>query len=451
MSAPVAVLVAIASLAGCAAAGWAADAALGLFRGLTSAARWPLRALTALAALYVATVSLPFAAVAAVGATALAARARRRASPAAPAAEMGGAPASRALGVLLVGWVALANVRPLTPLYWDEFVWTTKAAIEARGGWGALRTAALSGGTDVFPAGYPLLWSLAPAWLVRDAGLAALTVAFLVMKLLLAQTFVHVAKARLLGWRRELLAGIAVVAAAPLVFVHAGAFYGELSVGLLAATLLAALASSDEDAPIALPVVLAIVLVGCKDEGLAHVLVAAGSAVAASAIARRGAPDASAVRAASATVVAAALVFGAWRLVLARAGVHNLDHRVSAPHVGALPAIAVIGARDALDPLSWGALWPACAASVGFVAWRARASTARVAPVIAFALAPVAQLGALTVALACGPDRLRAFALAGTLTNRWFVQMAPTAALAIAGALRSAGAFGSRSDGVGPR
>lgn len=426
---------ALASLAGLTALGWGLDVALRLFGGVPRAVRWPVRALAAIVALYLAVLWPPLLAIALAGAVVRAARAPRLAgAPPDPPTKV------TAVALPFGAWLALALARPLSPVYWDEFVWATKAGIEARGGWGALRAAALAGNVDVFPAGYPLLWSLAPAWLVRDDALASLTAAFLVCKLLVLAIFVATIAAAVRSMRRELVNGLAVMAAAPLVFVHAGAFYGDLSVGLLSATLLVALTRGEPRWPTPLPIAIAIALVGCKDEGLAHVAVVTGSAVAASALARRGAPDGTCARQAAATMGAAVLAFATWRIMLARAGITDLDHRLSAPNVGALPSIGAVGLRDALDPRSWGVLWPACVVGIGVVAWTARHRDLRDTPererAVAFALAPVAHVVVLAAALACGPERVRAFALAGTLISRWLIQLAPTAALAIAGALQ---------------
>lgn len=444
MSTAVAAAVALGSLAALTVMGLALDLGLRLFPGIPAAARWPLRTMTAVAALYLATLSP--AVVAGTGLAAWFSRTTRLPpATATPPQPLGWA--GRVGAVVLAGWALAALARPLGPLYWDEFVWTTKAAIEARGGWGALKAAALVPGTEVFPSGYPLLWSLLPAWTVRRADPIALTTGFQASKLLVMATFVGTAVTRLAPDRRSLLLAMGVTVTAPLLFVHARSTYADLPVGLLAASLLLSLSPPSQGPawPATAPVVLALVLVGFKDEGLAHVLAVTFAAAVASAVAHRPwATGATAViRAALAAAFAGGAAFALWRLQLWEHGVADADHRLTAPAFGAVPAMFGLAIGEAVDLVTWGVLWPAVLAAVVWLAVRTRGMAAdprEHAHLVLLALG--GQVAILGAALICGPERVRAFALAGTVVNRLLVQLAPVATLVLAAALLPAARTG---------
>jgi hypothetical protein len=326
----------------------------------------------------------------------------------------------------------------LTPLAWDEFVWLSKAQIEARGGFGALTAAALEPGHEVFPAGYPLLWSLLPGWLSPSPQLLPLTIAFGVGKWLCFGAFGLTLAASGLWpphprtrWTALACGALGLAFAAPLFLVHARLVYADAPVGLLAAALaLSLLARGQEGSrlPFFTPAALAIVLSGFKDEGTGHVVAVACAAWAFGPRGLRG-PALSAVGASLAT-------FATWRVLLAQQGLSNADHSLGRLTLKALFPLTNTFVAEALDPLSWGILWPLTAAAAALLLVVPRFGSPDLAnpqsrPARFLAAAWCLQVGVLLGALLVGPERVRLFAWNGTLLNRLLVQVTPTAALVL--------------------
>ena len=369
-------------------------------------------------------------------------------------------------GLMLVAILAFAAValRPAVPMYWDSFVWLGKARIES-GGFGTLRTGALDPSADVIPAGYPLLWPLAASWLSGFGRTAsALTAGAAAATLLALVLFLDAAAGAFDGTdpsldasgkrpRWALGTGLAVLGVTPLLFVHLRSAYADLPVGLLAATCTLRLGRDLEararararvaSGDVAFAAVVAVVLSGIKDEGVAHVAAIVLSLIATRELCERRAS----LRSPAVVLGAAALPFMAWRILLVTHGLADGDHELSAPDLPALGKIAAMTLMSMGDMKSWGALWSVAPVSAVLVLVRRR--TFRPATVLA-AVALLAEGAMLGSALLFGPDRVRTFAFEGTLVNRLLVQLAPPAGALFVLALgdsaaRGAGAKDSRS------
>jgi hypothetical protein len=313
-----------------------------------------------------------------------------------------------------LGLALVSSFRPELPLYWDELVWLAKARVAA-GGWDALRARALDPAGDVIPAGYPLLYPSAAAWLVAFRG-DRVTSGAAAFELVIAWTFVAV-----LATHRKRLAPLALglLAATPLVWVHVRAVYADLPVGLLAATLALLVAARRAGAAS----LVAMVLAGLKDEGVAHVVavVAATCAVRA----RRREPPG---RVPALVLAAALATFLTWRALLYFGGVSARDHAFGVPAMSAVPALAGMLAAHLGDLLSWGALWALVAGASLALARPGRryGLSSMLAAVLA------AQSLVLAAAIVCGPEQVRSFALSGTLVGRLLIQLAPMGGLLVA-------------------
>ena len=389
-------------LAAAGAIGLAVDRALGGAFG-TGAARWPLRCLFTVALGYLLLIGgwlvLPAVTLGVWlgrGGTRAIADDRR---------------ALVAAAVAIAAGVVVAAARPPDPLYWDSFVWLGKARLAARHV-GALLGLSLTPGSPVIPAGYPILHAAATAWLGgpsdAPAAVAAGAAAFKLLSLALFAT------ALAGGGARRATVALAVLLATPLWLVHLRAAYVDLPLGLLAAALLLVVRDGRSLVGAA---VIAVVLTGAKDEGFAHVVAVTGVMLAGGDRPQR--------RDALAALGCAAATFALWHAALA---LHHVtpDHALAAPAAVAPLAAAIVVHLG--DFLSWGALWPlALAAIVVVIARRGRAGDA-----VTGAAALAAQATLLAAAMVFGGERVRAFALAGTLINRLLVQLAPTAALLIA-------------------
>jgi hypothetical protein len=336
-------------------------------------------------------------------------------------------------------------VRPPTPLYWDAFVWLGKARIASEG-FGTLRAGTLDPGGDVIPRGYPLLWPLAASWLsmfgrsaaLLTAGAAATTLLALLLFLDAAASVFDSGGTRApeeLRPRWALAAGLAVLVTTPLFFVHLRSAYADLPVGLLAGTCTLRLGRELEAARpgrgnVAGAAIAAGLLVGMKDEGIAHATVIVIAAMLAGPPrGDRGARGSPAV-----VMAVAAIPFVGWRILLLAHGVAGGDHELGAPAFGAVGPLARVGFSSATDTETWGALWWLAIGAAGAVLANAvLASSAperrafRPATLLA-ALAFAGEAGVLVSALVLGPDRVRVFALEGTLVNRLLLQLAPPAA-----------------------
>ena len=303
---------------------------------------------------------------------------------------------------LLLGVLIL--VRPWVPLYWDEWVWLAKTRIEAQGLY-ALVAETLSKGNGVVPQGYPTLWPALVAWVslfsqelaVQVAASAAL-VALAVLSLLSG-----------LKPAARALWMLAVVCA-PLVLVHARSAYADLLVGLLAAALLIELISFG---PTAVAVCIAFCLVGLKDEGAIYVFAVTLGALTVDKRFRMLVP-----------LIAGGWAFFAWRWLLDRNGIAEIDHTLIDPHWERALPLAVAWAKHATDGFSFGLFWPIALARLAY--GLRSGGEAR-----AVALATATAIGLLSVGLIAGSERMWAFAEGGTLLGRLLVQLAPLAALGV--------------------
>ena len=140
----------------------------------------------------------------------------------------------------LLGLGAIVLARPWMPTQWDEFVWLGKARFESLG-FGAGVQAALDPAQHVIPAGYPPLWPSIVGWL--SLGHDSITTHVLAASLLLLLCAATALEA--IPRERPVVLAIAVLAAAPLVWVHARSTYVDLPVGLLGVALVSLLLTSE--------------------------------------------------------------------------------------------------------------------------------------------------------------------------------------------------------------
>ncbi|WP_157068873.1 hypothetical protein [Sandaracinus amylolyticus] len=394
--------VSIPALLGAAALGWAIDRALRWELDRAGALGWAIRIATG-ASLVLAAIVHPLIALA-LGALVLVERRWAR-------ADAPGAPAEPARAGLVVLGAAAAIVasRAPVPLYWDEHVWLAKVRMGAL----ALRQAALDPAADLIPRGYPIVGSLAEIAFAmgRDDVPSMIAGAATLLLLCLALALSTMRADRRVAW------ALAIVLV-PLVWVHARSAYLDLPIGLLALAIAAGLARAERWATCA-AMIAAFLLAGCKDEGVVHALAIASAHVVASRDRRRDAARDSAL------VIAAALVATlGWRVLLVTHGVANRDHALEGAGLSQAGALALELARAMCDVRSWGLAWP--------IAIGAAMASRLVSPrASALAIAFVAQISALFVALLVGGERLTAFALGGTLANRWWMQVLPLAALLV--------------------
>lgn len=382
---------AVPGLLACAVLGWGADTALG-----RASSGWIPKivigvALIASAYLHAA------ASIGLVVALAIAGRAAIARTPVSRR-ERGAALAIIAGGALVV-WA-----RPAVPLAWDEHVWLAKARLGAL----ALRQAALDPSADVIPRGYPILASAAESVFALNRGdLAALVAGACAVSILSWATAIAMLPAE-----RRLHVALA-LALVPLVVVHSRTAYLDLPVGLLSLAVLAAIARAREGDRGALHVAIAtaFILAGTKDEGVIHVL----------AIALADTLSSKDGLARPALVSGAALLaFTVWRALLARAGIASTDHALDLSGASDVASIFGALATTLTDLRSWGVAWPLAIAATALALRDPRSRLP------ALALASIAI--ALVLGIVLGSERLRAFALAGTLLPRVLIQLAPIAA-----------------------
>lgn len=370
----------------------------------------PSSALVALAALYLVSLGAPGVGVLVVAAVAT--RWRRPRTDLVPA---------RFPWPAFVALAALVLARPWVPTQWDEYVWLGKARLESLG-FGAGVRAALDASQQLIPRGYPTLWPSAVGWvsLGHDALSTHTLAASLLVLLALAaalDAWAPLLPDRL-GWP-----AIAAVLAVPLAWVHMRSTYVDLPLGLLGVALLGQLLRGTDARPPVEATALALVLVGFKDEGLAHVL--AASAAAWLVVGRRG----GAWRLVVPTVLAL-VATGLWRWLERRAGVDNVDHALSAPYWPWVPTLAQLLWRHASELFSWGVFW---AVALAVLLGRPDGDGPR-----ALRWLLLADLTFIAVELLCGPERVRVFAENGTLVNRLLMQAWPAAAGAVLFALATA-------------
>ena len=319
--------------------------------------------------------------------------------------------------------VALSTLRPLTPIYWDEWIWLAKSRLFADGP-RALVQAALDPAAGVVPAGYPLFWSWATGLLAWPSAEAPALVAAAGV-LVLACWGAFLAAFDSLVTRVKLFAAVGALGLlllTPMVVVHARARYVDLPVGLLAATLTLAMCASTRTAR-AWPALVAAVLVACKDEGLVHALAVMAAVIA------LGDRSRVALRRVALPFTAALATFGAWRALLVAHGVEDGDHQIGAPAFDALADLTRALAGHLLDLRSWGLLWPVVLGAAIAVGMRSSNFAPRTRQAAA---ALAAQAVALAAVVLCGPERVQVFATSGTLINRLLVQLAPAACVVVA-------------------
>lgn len=320
-------------------------------------------------------------------------------------------------GVLVAACAAI--LRPPAPIFWDESVWLAKARVACEGG-AVLMERALDPQSELVPRGYPIVAAVIEAcFALRDDSLSALVGGGTALVLAVVALYVL-----LLGRARasafEEGATLLALACVPLVWVHLRSVQLDLPVGLLVGALVLAVERADAGDRLGVPAaIVAALLLGIKDEGIA------GALAVALAVGTRGASPRArrAAWLAFASLAASVLVF---RLELHLAGSANDDH---SPHT-AVPSVILplVGdaLRDASDVQTWG-LVPAVALAACLVSLR------RGAPERARRLALVLGLHALFLlaALVFGPPQVRDFALEGTLLDRLGLELLPTAALLI--------------------
>lgn len=311
-------------------------------------------------------------------------------------------------GKAMLALAGLVLARPWVPTEWDEFVWLAKARFESLG-FGAGVHAALDPAAQVIPAGYPPLWPAAVGWLsLGHDALSTHVLAASLLVLLCALTALET------FWsERPSLLALAVLVAAPLVWVHLRSIYVDLPVGLLGLAVLGLLLR-DPDRPPLLAAVLALVLAGFKDEGLAQVVAATAAALLVHGLRRwRLALPA----------LLALITVATWRWLVHSHGVTLFDHALGVPQWDWAPRLLQLLVLHASDVFSWGVFW---AVTVAMVFTPSTDPTARALKVMLVLLALFAA-----AALLGGPERVRVFAENGTLLNRLLLQLWPCAALLV--------------------
>lgn len=319
------------------------------------------------------------------------------------------------LSVGVVGVIIVA--RPWFPTSWDEFVWLAKARFESLE-FGAGVRAALDAGSHLVPAGYPPLWPSAVGWL--SLGEDRLETHVLAAALLIVLCVATAAEAWVTLLRDSLKwpVAVAVLVAAPFVWVHARLVYVDLPIGLLGLAVLGFLLTDR----LALACVVAVSMAGFKDEGLAHVLAATLGALAVKGLRKTSLPWLLPAFLALVAVVT-------WRWLLAKHGVVVVDHALSPPAFSWASMFGGLMLNHAADLSTWGAFW---AVSLGVFFSAASTDQAR-----ALRWALLAGFGFVAMALFFGPERVRVFAENGTLINRLLIQLWPTAAVMISVKLTS--------------
>ena len=307
------------------------------------------------------------------------------------------------LPLLILAAIVLA--RPWMPTEWDEFVWLGKARFESLG-FGAGVQAALDPSQHVIPAGYPPLWPAAVGWLsLGQDSISTHVLAASLLVLLCAATALETFSST-----RPIFLALAVFAT-PLVWVHLRSTYVDLPVGLLGVAVLGLLLQNPERPPV-LAAVLAMVLAGFKDEGLAQVLAATLAALIVHRRWRLALP-----------AVLALVTLGIWRWLVHSHGIPLFDHALGVPQWNWVPRLFQLLALHASDVCSWGGFW---AVTLAVVLMPSKNPTTRALRVM---------LGLLFVftaaALLAGPERVRVFAENGTLLNRLLLQLWPCATLLV--------------------
>ena len=337
---------------------------------------------------------------------------------------------SRALAASFAAVVVVVFLRPMTPTFWDEFVWLGKARLEYFSFGGSV-SAALDPRAHLLPPGYPTLWPAAAAWFaLRADDLACLTAGASAFVALAATTFLAAAARTVPPMtRRDAVVAASLVLAAPLVLVHARSVYVDLPLGLLGAALL--LTFTREGASSTQAAVLALLTVSLKDEGLAHLACAVVGAV----IVGRPGPRLS--RAVLAAAAVGALTFATWQLRVSFADIPR-EHAGFAPHFAWILPFLPRALAHATEVMSWGVFWPAVLVVAGFAY--------REAAVRSAATALLLHAAFVATMLVLGPPRVRAFAEAGTLLGRVLVQLWPLGVVVLLMGFRSSSTATSAID-----
>ena len=319
--------------------------------------------------------------------------------------------------VLAAALLLAILARPMVPTCWDEFVWLGKARFESEG-FGAGVRAALDPSAHLMPPGYPTLWPAAAGWLALGADdLGALTAGASIFVFLALVTFGE----RLLAGRTFAASvairflGVSLVIASPLVIVHARTTYVDLPLGLLGAALFLELSSARPSMVVAAS--LATLLIGIKDEGVAHLAAALLGAAFAQPERRSDAR-----RAFAFAVTAGASAFVTWQALVSAHGIAR-DHGGLSPSVAWLGTLPGLLFQHASDVTSWGLFWPAVVA-FAFAGRHDRRTRALL-------LALSVNLFCVFAMIVLGPPRVRAFAENGTLLNRVLVQLWPLAVVLV--------------------
>lgn len=393
--------------------------------------RWPLLVLATFVGVYVVFAIRVLAAVAVAALVALAWRRRGTPSPAEPADSRAPRVALAASGSAFLA--AMLVDRASTPCFWDAFVWLAKARYAA-GGLGELITGGLHTTRPPFiPSGYPLFEPLSVALLAGFSARPESVVAGAIGLEILATALFLCAIAdddRASPERRaKQLATVAfVLLASPLVFVHLRSAYVDLPLGLLVGAFAVLLRRPGAGVACAVTAVAAAAL---KDEGMVHVgaitLVGAFYGL-------TGDREDALVRRSIACGASAAAVMAAWHLRLHLSGIANTDHAIWLPDWHRVVPLAASALGHLFEVRSWGAL-----AALGVGGTVAVAVKPRSAPRDAawFASLLAADGLVLFVALLATPGRVMEFATEGTLLNRLGMQLAPLAALLVAGWMAS--------------
>ncbi len=307
-------------------------------------------------------------------------------------------------------WLSIAVVavlilaRPWVPTMWDEFVWLSKSRLEVLGFATGTR-AALDVTQQLVPQGYPPLWATIVGWLSLGIdSLAADVTGGSLIVLLGAATAIEAWWERLRAAPTWLLAALL---ATPMLWVHARSTYVDLPLGLLGLALLGHLIAGE----FALATVLAVMLSGLKDEGLAHVMAVSIGVLAVTT------PRSFKLLAAP---IAGVVTTGLWRVLTHLHGVVNEDHALTTPLWRWLPELGRLMVQHASDLATWGVFW---SVSLTCLLIAPRTSVNR-----ALRWALVLNFAFTSLALLCGPEQVRVFAENGTLLNRLLMQWWPYAA-----------------------
>jgi hypothetical protein len=295
--------------------------------------------------------------------------------------------------------------RPWIPTEWDEFVWLGKARFESLG-FGAGVAAALDPAQAVIPAGYPPLWPSIVGWI--SLGQDALATHVLAASLLVLLCAFTALESLTVTAPRPWVA--IVLLAAPLVWVHLRSTYVDLPVGLLGLAFFSRLRARS----LFPAAVLAVVLVGLKDEGLAQVLAATGAVLLLEGL-----------RAWRLLLPAGVALVSTltWRWLVHTHGVRLFDHALGLPQWDWLPSLVKLFTLHATDVFSWGVFWAVVVALLLTPTADRSVRAVKVMLVLLFAFS--------SAALLLGPERVRVFAENGTLLNRLLLQLWPSAALLV--------------------